>query len=101
MKFRSEDLLEFLQKDDVFMYYYTTQHFTAFHEEEIMRLSFGKSSEKLVNNAPDFQPMLVEPFEYYIHNNYVDYTDEVNKYVALEESYRQQDAKQEKQKQTT
>lgn len=86
-KFKTDDLMELLQKDDIFMYYYSTQKFTAFHEEEIMKLSFGKSTEKLVNQAPDFPPILVEPFEYKLHNDHVDYMEEVNKYVALEQSY--------------
>jgi len=84
-----KDLIKFLNKDDVFMNFYTTFEFTHFHEEEIMRLLYGKSASKLVDEAPDFPPMKYDPFMYKMHSDYLTFEDEVNRYLALINAYKE------------
>jgi hypothetical protein len=84
-----KDLIKFMSKDDVFMSFYTTFEFTQFHEEEIMRLLYGKSASKLVDEAPDFPPMKYDPFMYKMHSDYLTFEDEVNRYLALVNAYKE------------
>lgn len=83
-----DQLLEFLTKDEVLMTYTATKEFTALHEEEIMRLLFGKSTEQIVNAAPDFRPMMYDPFLYNVKNNYVSYEARVSELENLIETYK-------------
>lgn len=78
-----KDLLEFLTKDEVFMSFYATKDFTYFHEDEIMRLLFGKSTSQLIHNAPDFKPMLYDPFLFKRHSTGISYDAEIDRYARL------------------
>lgn len=59
-----DELLMFLKQDDVFLQYYTSHRFTLFHEEEMMRLLNKKTSVHVINTAPDFDPLKIDPFIY-------------------------------------
>lgn len=85
--FKTEQLLELLSKDDLFIYYYLTRDFTTFHQEEAMRLLFSKSTEKLLSSQPKFKPFTTDLLDYYMHNNDYNYDDKVNKYIALSVAY--------------
>ncbi|RCK55584.1 hypothetical protein Cantr_05939 [Candida viswanathii] len=61
------DLLDFLMNDEILINYYNTRKFTSFHEQEIMQLTFGKSTAKLMSNAIDFPPLQFEPYLYRLH----------------------------------
>ncbi|KAK6455273.1 LicD family-domain-containing protein [Scheffersomyces xylosifermentans] len=91
-KFTEDELLELLNKDEIFMNFYGTREFTGFHEEEIMRLLFGKSSAQLINDSPDFRPMKYDPFLFKMHNEYITFEEEVNRYLALLSAYEQQES---------
>lgn len=82
-----DDMLKFLNKDEIFIAYFNTHEFTHFHEEEIMRLLYGKSASKLLDSAPDFPPMKYEPFMYKMHSNYLTYEKQVERYLAMMDSY--------------
>lgn len=93
LKFSYDELIELLTKDELLMDFITTRDLTSLHEDEIMNLLFGKSTEKIINGAPDFTPIKYDPFLYYIKNEYVNYDDEVVKYLDLLETYKMNDAK--------
>lgn len=93
-KFTEDELLQLLHKDEIFMAYYGSKDFTSFHEEEIMHLLFGKSTAQLINDAPDFKPMKYDPFLFKMHNEYITYEEEVNRYLALLTAYEQQEKEQ-------
>lgn len=57
-----KDLLEFLDKDEIFIDYYETRDVTRFHEAQMMRLLAGKPTERMVRNAPHFGPLKCDPF---------------------------------------
>lgn len=61
------DLLDFLMNDEILINYYNTRKFTSFHEKEIMHLTFGKSTAKLMMNSIDFPPLQYEPYLYRLH----------------------------------
>lgn len=85
--FKPEQLLELLSKEELFTNYCLTRDFTFFHQEEIMRLLFGKSTEKLLKSQKAFKPFTTNFLDYYIHNNDYNYDEQVDKYIALHAAY--------------
>lgn len=83
-----DDILDFLNKDDIFISFFTTYEFTQFHEEEIMRLVYSKPTSKLIDSAPDFAPMKYEPFMYKLHTDYLTFEKSVERYSNLIDFYR-------------
>ncbi|EMG47039.1 Positive regulator of mannosylphosphate transferase, putative, partial [Candida maltosa Xu316] len=65
--FSESELLEFLSNDELLMDYYSTRKFTLFHEQEIMQLTFGKSTAKLMSSSVDLPPLKFEPYLYRLH----------------------------------
>lgn len=74
------DLMTLLLDDDLLMDYVVSRDLTAVHENEIMRLLFGKSTQEIVLNAPDFQPMMYEPFLYRLNQIMATFEGRVKKY---------------------
>lgn len=85
----ADELLDFLSKDEIFISYYNTHEFTHFHEEEIMRLLYGKSASKLLDSAPDFPPMKYEPFMFKLQTDFLTFENEVGRYSDLINSYKE------------
>lgn len=85
--FKPEQLLELLSKEELFINYCLTRAFTLFHQEEIMRLLFDKSTEKLFKGQKSFKPFTTNILDYHIHNNGYDYNEQVEKYIALFVAY--------------
>ncbi|CUM52128.1 unnamed protein product [Debaryomyces tyrocola] len=85
--FKPEQLLELLSKEELFINYCLTRDFTFFHQEEIMRLLFGKSTDKLLKSQKAFKPFTTNLLDYYIHNNDYNYDHQVDKYIALQAAY--------------
>ena len=85
--FKPEQLLELLSKEELFINYCLTRDFTFFHQEEIMRLLFDKSTEKLLKSQKSFKPFTTNLLDYYIHNNDYNYDEQVDKYIALQAAY--------------
>lgn len=82
-----KDLLELLHNDEILMEYVSTRDMTSVHENEIMRLLFGKSTEKTVFQAPDFKPLKFEPFLDHMFQDYNTFEKEVKRYLALLKEY--------------
>ncbi|CAH6720071.1 hypothetical protein CLIB1444_03S03752 [[Candida] jaroonii] len=83
LNFSHDELVELLNKDEILMSYITTRDFTSFHEEEIMRLLFGKSTSILVSTVDKFSPMKVDPFMFKVFHDYWNFDDQVKNYVEL------------------
>ncbi|ODV67906.1 hypothetical protein HYPBUDRAFT_108785, partial [Hyphopichia burtonii NRRL Y-1933] len=92
-KFSHEELLELLSKDELLMSYFSTRAMTSLHESEIQNLLFGKSSKPLIEKAPDFKPLLYDPFLFKVKSDYIDYDDEVDNYLSLLEAYQYNEQK--------
>ncbi|KAK6200967.1 LicD family-domain-containing protein [Scheffersomyces amazonensis] len=86
-----DELLELLSKDEIFMNYYQTKDFTTFHEEEMMRLLYGKSTASLIKDAPDFPPIKYDPFLFKLKNDFTTFEEEVDRYVQLSRAYEEQE----------
>lgn len=83
MNFTEDDLLDILQNNHILMDYVASRDMTSVHENEIMRLLFGKSTARIVFLAPDFSPLKYEPFLYRMRHDYTSYAAEVARYEAL------------------
>ncbi|EGW35751.1 uncharacterized protein SPAPADRAFT_53912 [Spathaspora passalidarum NRRL Y-27907] len=93
IRMSDKDLLDFLRKDEVLIQYYKYRAFTSFHEQEIMRLTFGKSTANLMANSPDFPPIKYEPFAYRLKNDLDSYDERISRSLALEAAYKQGDVR--------
>lgn len=87
LNFKSEELLDLLSKDEILMEYIATQEFTAFHQQEILKLLAQKSTQSIVNNLKSFKPMKIDPFMFKILSNYIDYDTEVENMIYLHQLY--------------
>lgn len=64
------DLLDLLANDEILLEYYSTREMTSIHENEIMRLLFGKSTQGIISTVPDFLPLRFDPFLYRLRHDY-------------------------------
>lgn len=89
LNLKNEELIDLLLDDDLLSDYLRTRELTAVHENEIMRLLFGKSTEKVVASAPDFEPLMYEPFLYRLNLKLTTFEQQVERYTRLEEQMTQ------------
>lgn len=82
-----KDLMDLLLNDEILMSYAVLRDMTAFHESEIMRLLFGKSTQPLVIKAKEFPPLKYEPFLHRELLEYITYEGEVDRYIKLNEKH--------------
>lgn len=87
MSLKEEDFLDLLQNNHILMDYVLSRDMTSVHENEIMRLLFGKSTAQIVFLAPDFNPLKYEPFLYRMRHDYDTYEMEVARYEGLHKKY--------------
>lgn len=88
------ELLQFLNNDDILIQFFNAKDFTSFHEQEIMQLTFGKSTAKLMSLAIDFPPIKYEPYLYKLNHDLDNFENKVDRYLALQNSYQQQQQQQ-------
>ncbi|RLV90287.1 Uncharacterized protein JA1_004665 [Spathaspora sp. JA1] len=88
IRMSDKDLQDFLRKDEVLIQYFKCRAFTSFHEQEIMRLTFGKSTASLMASSPDFPPIKYEPFAYRLKNDMDTYDERIARSLALEAAYK-------------
>lgn len=81
------DLMDLLLNDEILMAYAALRDMTSFHENEIMRLLFGKTTEPLIQKGKEFKPLKYEPFLYRLLLDYTSFEDEVDRYIGLYEKY--------------
>lgn len=87
LNLKEQDLLELLTNDDILLGYYATRDMTSIHENEIMRLLFGKSTENIVSSVPDSQPLKFEPFLYRMRHDYDTFEKRVGEVRSLYDAY--------------
>lgn len=87
LSLREKDLIDLLHNDQILMEYVSTRDMTSVHENEIMRLLFGKSTAKVVFLAPDFPPLKYEPFLFRMRHDYSTFETEIDRYLLLLEKY--------------
>lgn len=87
LNFHESDLVELLHNEDILLDYIKSRDMTLVHENEIMRLLFGKSTSRIVMLAPDFAPLKYEPFLYHMRHDYSTFEKEVARYTALYQKY--------------
>ncbi|KAI5954986.1 MNN4 [Candida jiufengensis] len=68
--FNYDDITDLLLKDEILLAYLTSREFTSFHENEIMKLTWGKNTAELILKQKDFQPLQYEPFLYKLRNEF-------------------------------
>lgn len=81
------ELLGLLSKDELLIQYVTTRDFTSFHEGEMLELLLGRPKEKSKHSS-SFRPLKYDPFLFNIRNNYINYDEQVAKYLELMRSYK-------------
>ncbi|GEQ72207.1 hypothetical protein JCM33374_g5894 [Metschnikowia sp. JCM 33374] len=81
-----EDFLELLLADDLLVDYVSSRELTSVHEKEIMNLLFAKSTQEIVNHAPDFKPLMYEPFLYRLNRDFTTFEARVEAYQNLHKS---------------
>lgn len=81
------DVMDLLLNDEILMAYAALRDMTSFHENEIMRLLFGKSTQHLIQKGKEFKPLKYEPFLYRLLLDYTTFEDEVERYLGLFEKY--------------
>ena len=84
------ELLQFLNNDDILIQFFNAKEFTSFHELEIMQLTFGKSTAKLMSLAIDFPPIKYEPYLYKLNHDLDTFENKVDRYLALQDAYQQE-----------
>ncbi|KAF6071665.1 LicD family protein [Candida albicans] len=84
------ELLQFLNNDDILIQFFNAKEFTSFHESEIMQLTFGKSTAKLMSSAIDFPPIKYEPYLYKLNHDLDTFENKVDRYLALQDAYQQE-----------
>lgn len=84
---KEKDLLELLANDEILLEYYATRDMTSVHENEIMRLLFGKSTQSIISTVPDFLPLKFDPFLYRLRHDYDTFQKRVDETSALYERY--------------
>ncbi|CAK9439867.1 uncharacterized protein LODBEIA_P39670 [Lodderomyces beijingensis] len=84
--FTYEDLADLLLSDKILMDFVSTREFTFFHEEEIMKLTYGKSTASLHNSGVDFPPLRYEPFLYGLRRDLDSYEEKVERIRKLIEN---------------
>lgn len=87
LELKEKDLLDLLLDDEILIDYVLLRDTTALHEAEIMRLLFGKSTESLVEHAPDFKPLKYDPFLYKLRQDYNSFELEVRRFQTLYENH--------------
>ena len=78
-----DDFLDLLLADDLLLNYVLSRELTSVHETEIMRLLFGKTTQDVVTNAPDFKPLMYEPYLYRLNRDLTTFDARVETFVRL------------------
>ncbi|KAI5965893.1 MNN4 [Candida pseudojiufengensis] len=86
--FDYNDVLDLLLKDDIMINYLLTRDFTAFHEQEIMKLTWGKTTNSLIQKQIDFNPLKFEPFLYNLKMEFETFENKVYNLKELESYYK-------------
>lgn len=79
------DIFRLLHHDEIFLRYQKSKDITMFHETEGMRLQVGKSTEAMVELAPDLPPLRYEPFLALMRETFHDFEGNVERYEKLAE----------------
>lgn len=87
IEMNEKDLLDLMLDDSILIEYAVLREMTAIHENEIMRLLFGKSTEKIVLRAKEFSPLKFEPFLARLRQDYASFESEVQRYIGLHDKY--------------
>ena len=78
-------IITILNNDDILIQFFNAKEFTSFHELEIMQLTFGKSTAKLMSLAIDFPPIKYEPYLYKLNHDLDTFENKVDRYLALQD----------------
>lgn len=82
------DIIDLLHKNELLISYLSTRELTAFHENEIMRRVFRKSTEKLMKKAPHFKPLKPDPFLFAMKEDSRSYEADVERWYNQYDSFR-------------
>lgn len=85
-----DDLVALLHHDELLIDYMRSRDLTSTHENEIMRFLFRKSTEDVVNHAPELNPLMYEPFLYHLNLELITFDARVERYIRLNEKYEEE-----------
>ncbi|OBA24195.1 hypothetical protein METBIDRAFT_34958 [Metschnikowia bicuspidata var. bicuspidata NRRL YB-4993] len=89
---KDEDFLDLLLADDLLITYILTRDMTSMHETEITRLLFGKTTQDIVENAPDFKPLMYEPSLYRANRDFITFEARVAKFQEFQDKMERENA---------